>query len=139
VTIPTTAFPSIPCPAINALTDRQIRLYDFIVDFRAKSGISPTLVEMAEAFGVSKVTVFEHVKGLVNKGWLVRDKYRSRSLRPAVESLPPSEALRSGVADAAARLMVLHDLMEKRDVPYYTAVKSIHADLMKLLVAGGAQ
>ncbi len=62
------------------LTPKQLRVLDFIRDQRENHGFSPTMQEIADHIGVSKVTVFEHVESLVNKGALVRDPNKARSL-----------------------------------------------------------
>ncbi len=63
------------------LTPKQLRLLTFIRDFRRKMGYSPTMQELADEFGVSKVTVFEHVEALQKKGFLERLPHKARSLR----------------------------------------------------------
>ncbi len=63
------------------LTPKQLRLLTFIRDFRRKLGYSPTMQELADEFGVSKVTVFEHVGALQKKGFLERLPHKARSLR----------------------------------------------------------
>src|SRR6185295_1654356 len=53
----------------------------FIWNYRRTRGISPTLSEIAEQLGVSKITVHEHIGLLEKKGALKKDKYQSRSLK----------------------------------------------------------
>ena len=43
---------------------------EFIQQFREERGISPTLDEIASNFGVTKITVYEHVNQLERKGAL---------------------------------------------------------------------
>ena len=62
------------------LTPRQLEVLQHVVRFRNKNGYSPTLAELAEQLGVSKVTVFEHIVALEKKGALRRDKHKARSL-----------------------------------------------------------
>lgn len=62
------------------LTPKQLRLLTLIRDYQNKHGYSPTMQEMADLLGVTKVTVFEHVGGLEKKGLLRRLKHRARSL-----------------------------------------------------------
>ncbi|MAH65574.1 MAG: repressor LexA, partial [Phycisphaerae bacterium] len=50
------------------LTPKQLRILDFVRTYRSNEGYSPTMQEIANEFGVSKVTVFEHVEALVGKG-----------------------------------------------------------------------
>jgi len=65
----------------ETLTRRQARVLEFLSDFRARSGYSPTLREIAGALGVSSVaTVAEHVDALESKGLVRRKKDRARSL-----------------------------------------------------------
>lgn len=62
------------------LTPKQLRILTRIRDVRLTRGYSPTLQELADELGVSKVTVFEHVEALIKKGALHRQANRSRSL-----------------------------------------------------------
>ncbi len=63
------------------LTPKQLRLLTFVRDFRRAKGYSPTMQELADEFNVSKVTVFEHVETLQEKGFLDRVRHKARSLR----------------------------------------------------------
>ncbi len=62
------------------VTPRQLEILRFIRDYRGSHGYSPTMQEIAEALGVNKVTVFEHVESLVKKGLLRRLPFKARSL-----------------------------------------------------------
>jgi len=62
------------------LTPKQLRILTLIRDYQRKHGYSPTMQELADTLGVTKVTVFEHVSGLEKKGLLRRSKHRARSL-----------------------------------------------------------
>jgi repressor LexA len=67
----------------GALTKRQRQIYDFISGFVEDRGYSPSLEEIAGAFGLSSVaTVHKHVKHLVDKGYLRKAWNRSRSVEP---------------------------------------------------------
>ena len=50
------------------LTPKQLRILQLIRDSRIRRGYSPTMQELADEIGVSKVTVFEHVEALIKKG-----------------------------------------------------------------------
>jgi repressor LexA len=63
------------------LTPKQLRVLTFIRDFTRARGYAPTMQELGDEFGVSKVTVFEHVTALQRKGYLKRSKHKARSLR----------------------------------------------------------
>ncbi len=74
-----------------ALTRRQREIYDFIRDFVAENGYSPSLEEIAAHFNLASVaTVHKHVQHLVEKRLLRKAWNRSRSIEP-VE--PPSLGL----------------------------------------------
>jgi repressor LexA len=63
------------------LTRKQVQVLEFVSDFRARSGYSPTLRETAGELGLSSVaTVAEHVDALEAKGLVRRKKDRARSL-----------------------------------------------------------
>ena len=69
------------------LTPKQLRILKLIRDSRVRRGYSPTMQELADEIGVSKVTVFEHVEALIKKGALVRERNKARSLSIA-EGVP---------------------------------------------------
>jgi repressor LexA len=54
------------------LTRRQRQILDFFQEYTEQNGISPTLEEVAQHFGVNKVTIFGHVSELKRKGVLTR-------------------------------------------------------------------
>jgi len=64
-----------------SLTPKQLRVLTFIRDFTAARGYVPTMQEVADEFGVSKVTVFEHIDALQKKGYLKRSRHKARSLQ----------------------------------------------------------
>lgn len=65
----------------SPLTPKQLRMLTFIRDFMSARGYAPTMQELADEFGVSKVTVFEHIEALQRKGYLRRSRHKARSLR----------------------------------------------------------
>ncbi len=70
-----------------ALTRRQREIYDYIREFIADQGYSPSLEEIGAHFGLSSVaTVHKHVQHLVEKGLLRKAWNRSRSVEPAEEA-----------------------------------------------------
>jgi len=64
----------------DVLTPRQIEILTMVRDGRRRNGYSPTLQEIADELGISKITVFEHVESLLKKGMLTRRSNRARSL-----------------------------------------------------------
>lgn len=73
------------------LTPKQLDILIRIRDFRLTRGYSPTMQELADELGVSKVTVFEHVEALIKKGALVRKAHKARSLEISSEVDLPDE------------------------------------------------
>ena len=66
----------------STVTPRQMQVLTFIRDYRHKHGYSPTLQEIGDTLGLTKVTVFEHVGVLERKGLLHRGaKHSARSLQ----------------------------------------------------------
>lgn len=74
------------------LTPKQLRILQLIRDYRVRRGYSPTMQELADEIGVSKVTVFEHVEALIKKGALVREPNKARSLSIADGIAVPDES-----------------------------------------------
>ncbi len=63
------------------LTPRKLEILTYIRDVQRSHGYSPTLQEIADELDVSKITVFEHVEVLIQKGLLTRLANRARSLK----------------------------------------------------------
>ena len=69
------------------LTKRQRSVYEFIESYIQEKGFGPTVREIAEAVNLSSPsTVHVHLKTLEEKGYIVRDPLKSRSI-----ALPHSE------------------------------------------------
>jgi repressor LexA len=64
----------------RVLTPRQMAILRFIRDYQHSNGYSPTMQELADELGITKVTVFEHVGALERKGLLRRLPHKARSL-----------------------------------------------------------
>ena len=73
------------------LTPRQLEILTMIRDERRRAGYSPTMQEMADQLGVSKVTVFEHVEALIGKGLLRRMPHKARSLEITASARFPDQ------------------------------------------------
>jgi repressor LexA len=81
-----------PDGQFRQLTPKQLRILRLIRDYQRKHGYSPTMQEIADVLGVTKVTVFEHVTGLEKKGLLRRSKHRARSLELTSRVAFPDES-----------------------------------------------
>ena len=101
-----------------ALTRRQREIYDFITDFVAQQGYSPSLEEIGAAFGLSSVaTVHKHVQHLVDKGFLRKAWNRSRSVEPVEPSQAATVALPLLGTVAAGAPIEAVEVNERYDVP----------------------
>jgi len=77
---------------MQTVTPRQLQILRLIRDFRTRHGYSPTMQEMGDQLGLTKVTVFEHVGALEKKGLLERGpKHRARSLQISPDFSFPDE------------------------------------------------
>jgi len=87
------------------LTERQLAVLNFIRDFIRDKGISPTLDEMSQYFGVSKITIYEHVNALEKKGAIRKTRNMARSIslvEDEVEAAAVSLPIRGRVAAGSA-------------------------------------
>ncbi len=73
------------------LTPKQLRILQLIRNHRIAHAYSPTMQELADELGVSKVTVFEHVEALIKKGALRREPNKARSLSLPENTTIPDE------------------------------------------------
>jgi repressor LexA len=73
------------------LTPRQLDVIVAIRNYRHLHGYSPTMQELADQLGTSKVTIFEHVGALEKKRVLKRDKHKARSLEIIADERLPDE------------------------------------------------
>lgn len=74
------------------LTPRQTDVIVAIRNYRHLHGYAPTMQELADQLGTSKVTIFEHVGALEKKRMLRRDKHKARSLEIISAELLPDES-----------------------------------------------
>src|SRR5438876_84240 len=73
------------------LTPRQLDVMVAVRNFRHLHGYSPTMQELADQLGTSKVTIFEHVNSLERKHLLRRDRHKARSIEILKDDLLPDE------------------------------------------------
>ena len=76
-------------------TPKQLAVLTAIRNYRLRLGFSPTMQELADELGVSKVTVFEHVQALSAKKLVQRSAHRARSLTLSPGVKLPDETGRS--------------------------------------------
>src|ERR1700733_4441910 len=73
------------------LTPRQLDVLSAIRNYRYLHGYCPTMQELADQLGTSKVTIFEHVGALEKKRVLRRNKHKARSLEIISDEMLPDE------------------------------------------------
>ena len=73
------------------LTPRQLDVVVAIRNYRHLYGYAPTMQELANQLGTSKVTIFEHVGALEKKRVLRRDRHKARSLEIVSDERLPDE------------------------------------------------
>ncbi|MDH3520311.1 MAG: transcriptional repressor LexA [Myxococcales bacterium] len=101
-----------------SLTRRQREVFDFIREFLAEHGYSPSLEEIGERFGLSSVaTVHKHVQHLVEKGYLRKAWNRSRSVEPVEPPTTQVVALPLLGTVAAGAPIEAIEVDERIDVP----------------------
>lgn len=76
------------------LTKKQKLIFDFISDFIAERGFSPSYREIAAGLGLkSPASIAEHVDNLVAMGAIIRNPGAARSLEVVDISFPETTAL----------------------------------------------
>jgi len=83
------------------LTRRQRQILDFFREYSEEHEISPTLEEVAQHFGVNKVTIFGHVSELERKGVLAR---AAKGVSRGLQIVEPSDGAPSGAAPTVSIL-----------------------------------
>src|ERR1700733_13929166 len=73
------------------LTPRQVDVVVAIRNYRHLNGYAPTMQELADQLGTSKVTIFEHVGALEKKRVIRRDKHKARSVEIIAGVLPDED------------------------------------------------
>ena len=93
------------------LSGRQEEILTFVAKFREENGYSPSLREIAEAFGLTSVaTVHQHVGALQKKGYVKKDWNRGRSLELselAEQWIQRSVARKAAAASAPSNVVPL--------------------------------
>ena len=126
----------------NALTDKEKRVLDFIVESTRRNGYPPAVRDIQQALGIkSTSTVHSYIKRLEDKRYLERAAGKSRSLKPVETSPVPVEQRRSvkipvvGKVAAGAPILAQENTGESI---YFPIVKKSHmsSQLYALRVKG---
>ena len=115
---------------MQALTDKEKRVFDFIVEATRKNGYPPAVRDIQQALDIkSTSTVHSYIKRLEDKKYLERDAGKSRSLKPVEVSPVSIEDRRSvripvvGKVAAGAPILALENTSESI---YFPIVKKSH-------------
>lgn len=73
------------------LTPRQVDVLVAIRNYRHLHGYAPTMQELADQLGTSKVTIFEHIGALEKKRIIRRDPHKARSIEIIADKKLPDE------------------------------------------------
>jgi repressor LexA len=80
--------------AKGKLTDRQIRILDYIQEFNTENGYPPSIRQIGKSVGISSTSVVNYnLNRLVDEGYLSRDQNVSRGLRLTDKLLKASGGL----------------------------------------------
>ena len=119
------------------LTRRQHEIVEFIRDYVVEHEYAPTMQEMADHFGVSRPTIFEHIEALQAKGVLHREALKSRAIELAPEfagrpaSLPLVGTIAAGSPIEAVETSEVLDLQDLfRGRPGETFVLQVRGNSM---------
>ncbi len=74
-------------------TKKQRDLLEFVARYQRENGVSPTLQEIGEEFGISRVTAFQHVNALEKRGAVTHRAREARSLEILDPSYKPVQFL----------------------------------------------
>lgn len=78
----------------DALTQRQLSIYEFIRDNILYRGYGPTVREIAAEFGIKSPNgVVGHLNAIEKKGLIIRDKKKSRAIELTPEALEEERGL----------------------------------------------
>jgi repressor LexA len=94
------------------LTPKQLKVLRFLRKFRAAHEYAPTLGEIAQSFGVSKITALQHLRALEKRGAIRRSRYQSRSIEicePARRSPPGGRLPLAGTIAAGAPIEAIEE------------------------------
>lgn len=109
------------------LTPRQLDVLVAIRNYRHLNGLAPTMQELADQLGTSKVTIFEHIAALARKGVIKRNAHMSRSLEIVAKNLPDEErATKLPLLGAIAAGSPILAVENREEMDLETVFKSRH-------------
>lgn len=88
---------------MKGYTAKQKAILEFIARSQQERGVTPSLEEIGEQFGVHRVTVFQHVTSLERRGALRRGSHLARSIEILDPDFLPQRPVRVEGRIAAGR------------------------------------
>lgn len=86
------------------LTRRQAGVFVYIFDYIQENHYPPTVREIADAFEIKSTNgVVEHLKALARKGFIEKDNFKSRAIRPLVDREEGIKILEGRAEEAPSR------------------------------------
>jgi len=101
---------------VTGYTRKQRAILEFIAERQREEGVSPTLEEIGDHFGVHRVTVFQHVAALERRGALRRSPQMARGIEILDPEFRPRPGLRVVGTIAAGRPLEAVEDAEALDV-----------------------
>ena len=114
-------------------TPRQLDLLRFFDMYTRQHGLSPTMKEIGDAMGITKVTVFEMVEELIRKKILFKEmRYHSRSLRLLPGYKIPTKVTTPKEFAEKMKAISTHPLFDANGSPYPDTMSN-HEDADELM------
>jgi repressor LexA len=115
------------------LTQRQYKVYEFIRDKIRGRGYGPTVREIAEQFDINSPNgVVCHLKALERKGFITRERNRSRAIELKAEPIGQRSLPLAGTIAAG----VLHEAIEQDEKVDFQEMFNPDKNLFVLRVSG---
>ncbi|MFO0659358.1 MAG: transcriptional repressor LexA [Polyangiaceae bacterium] len=91
---------------MRGVTKRQLEVLQYIREYIAEQGFSPTIREIGRHFGISSTNgVNDHLRALELRGYLTRSDMKSRTLRPTNLTLPGMDDPPSSEPTSSTRVL----------------------------------
>ncbi|MFB3065105.1 MAG: transcriptional repressor LexA [Planctomycetota bacterium] len=91
-------------------TRKQTEVLELIAEAMREQGMAPTLEEIAQEMGVSRVTVFQHLRALERKGAIRRQARHSRAIEILDPAFRPTRGLPlAGTIAAGEPILAIED------------------------------
>lgn len=99
------------------LTKKQKQILDYITEFISINGFSPSYREIAEYFGLSSpATIYEHIKGLEDKGYIKAEDKKARSIKIFKKEIKERPALELPLVGTIAAGQPIEAIEEKETI-----------------------